>query len=232
MKKIFIGFLLIIFFIQFSQLFLIADDQEMEIRRLGRLIHTGESNDIINLLLKARQDGLPVDGLLNKVREGAAKQVDVEKILNVLYTKKGYLEKTNTFLKSAEQKGLRVWSNEKEENIESLAQAMEEGVEVYDMENFVQEIIKNNEDVRYLVHSSTALSILIRAKLDRFMSKQLITMAVQKNVDVNIYSELSDFLVEARRYDYPLEEVFSKLKQGIQENKDIRGLIFDIKFSR
>ncbi len=231
MRKIII-YIFLLFFVFSFNIYIKAGEKEIEIRRLQRLINTGGSNEVINLLLKAEQDGLPVDGLINKVKEGTAKQIEIEKIIKVLYAKRNYLEKAKAILKDGEQKGLRVYEYENNENIENLAKAIENGADRWEIENLMQLVIKNNEDVRYLLQASNTFADLVKAKLDRQIIRDILTIAVEKRINVYVYSEIADFLIEAKRNNSPLSEITRKLKQGIQEDKDIREIILDIRFAQ
>ncbi|MBI5206568.1 MAG: hypothetical protein HY934_02145 [Candidatus Firestonebacteria bacterium] len=231
MKKL-VVFILSIIFLVFSCWVHTKADEIMQIQQLKRLTNIGDSDEIIRLIENASQQGLPIEGLLNKVKEGNAKRIEREKILNVLYNRKRLLLKAQELIERGEQRGLRVWDSNKKESIESFAQSMDEGVDINDIENFMQQVINNNDDIQYLTRSSSAFAELLKVKISRSIIKDLITLAIEKRVDINAYSELVDFMIEAKQYDYPLQEVSDKLKQGMQNGQDLRSLIFDIKFSR
>ncbi|MBI4649843.1 hypothetical protein HY745_00795 [Candidatus Desantisbacteria bacterium] len=186
MKKI-LSLIIIALLLALSAQILIADEKENEIRRLGRYVNTGESDELVKFLLKAKEDGLPIDGMLNKVKEGSAKQVESEKILSVLYAKKSLLERARMLIKENEKEGLRVWENDREESIEKLAQSLEDGVGAHELKEFIKKIIENNEDIRYLVQSSSAYAAMLRAKLERSEVKKLITMAIEKRINALMF---------------------------------------------
>lgn len=156
---------------------------------------------VFDVILETQQEGLPTELLINKIKEGFAKNISKTIIISVISTKAENLKKANEILNEALQEGLEI--NGEEELIGILADSLENDVPRESLSwllktgavegSSIEEITEISEELSYLSLlafdsglSSEEIAILFKKAIENSNNIKEICENIQTSLDVEI----------------------------------------------
>lgn len=156
---------------------------------------------VFDVILETQQEGLPTELLINKIKEGFAKNISKTIIISVISTKAENLKKANEILNEALQEGLEI--NGEEELIGILADSLENDVPRESLSwllktgavegSSIEEITEISEELSYLSLlafdsglSSEEIAILFKKAIENSNNIDEICENIQTSLDVEI----------------------------------------------
>jgi len=136
---------------------------------------------VFDIILKAQQEGLPTEPLINKINEGFAKNVEKTIIISVVSTKAENLKKAVNILEEARQEGLQV--SDGEEIIKILADSLENDVPSESLSWLVKRGTAEGRSIEEITEISEELSYLSLIASDSGLSSEKITLLFKKAMD-------------------------------------------------
>jgi hypothetical protein len=98
-------------------------------RGVGRSVHAPDLVRLLDVVTQAKRQELPTEPVMDKMREGLAKQVPPDRIVTVAARVSGTLATSRDLVRRAERDGVRVEApTEREQAIEAIADALGRGV--------------------------------------------------------------------------------------------------------
>ena len=164
---------------------------------------------IVKLLLDAEADGLPMGGLLNKVREGLAKKADSWMIYDVLVQKKEYLTEAKAIIDAAEENDVMVFDAERD--IEDLAKILASG-EL--SETMIREALSISEsEGKEWSEIISACSLLgVEVILENEVKKEIIAISLEHDLDENSVEKITDEIEDAELEGQDVNEVLARVR--------------------
>jgi len=136
---------------------------------------------VFDVILETKEDGLPTEPLINKVKEGLSKNINKTIIISVISTKAENLKKADEILNEARQEGLEVDGGE--EIVQILADSLENDVPQESLSWLVKMGTKEGRSIEEISEISEELSYLSLMAYDSGLSTEKISLLFKKAMD-------------------------------------------------
>lgn len=136
---------------------------------------------VFDVILETQQEGLPTELLINKIKEGFAKNISKTIIISVISTKAENLKKANEILNEALQEGLEI--NGEEELIGILADSLENDVPRESLSWLLKTGAVEGSSIEEITEISEELSYLSLLAFDSGLSSEEIAILFKKAIE-------------------------------------------------
>ena len=115
-------------------------------RGVGRGIQPAELVSLLDVVVRAKRQDLPVGPVLDKVKEGVAKRVPPARIVEVASRLSGELATSRDLVRRAEREGIRAEAaGERQRATEAVASAIGRGVPPHEMTDLSRQVARSGE---------------------------------------------------------------------------------------
>jgi hypothetical protein len=136
---------------------------------------------VFDVMLETQQDGLPTEPLINKIKEGFAKNANKSVIISVISTKAENLRKAVMLLDEARQEGLEI--NGGEEIVKILADSLENDVPEESLSWLVKTGTTEGKSIIEISEISEELSYLSLLATESGLSQEEISLLFKKAIE-------------------------------------------------
>ncbi len=170
------------------------------------------------LLRKASHDELPINRLIQRIREGVAKRVSYPKMHKAIIQEVGKLKEAKKLIKEYIEK---IPIQDEEYAIFYLSELLERGLMESEFILLSSTTTQKKPDLIYTLKQAEALVLLIEKGINRKIVQEIILQATKSNIKSQRTKEIVDLLIKAKNKDLSIRELKENVIKGLKENKDL-----------
>jgi len=187
---------------------------------------------VLSLLDSANKKDLPVEFLVNRVKEGIARKANFEAIIKVINQKIEKLKLADELIKDCLDKGIKAKNLDYSRQV--LGELLERGLSADDFKDLSNLAILRKMDLEELTEASEVLVKLIERGIPVEYAKEVVTLALIKKMDIKRMEKTANLFLEANIMRISLEETKEIIVEGINHGLSIRRIrenIEEVSFS-
>lgn len=223
--------LLIFILIVFSSSYGVADNRTLEIRHLlnSRTDFTEKQvENILDLLEKSEIEGLPVEILINRLKEGVARRSTFPVVLNVLTKKINSLQLAKKLLYEYLNMGIRVKDIKYSQQL--LAELLERNLLAEEFEAMAKLGLSHNMKMEELLRVCESF---VRNKEENFplaWTMEIVSLAITKGMDSRAIEYISETIQWAmRERTLKIDEIKDIIVEGLNKNRSVIKIKGDLR---
>jgi len=182
---------------------------------------------VLSLLDSANKKDLPVEFLVNRVKEGIARKANFQAIIKVINQKIEKLELADELIKNCLDKGMRVKRLDYSRQV--LGELLERDLSADDFKDLSNLAILRKMDLEELTEISEVLVKLIERGIPVEYAKEVVTLALTKKIDIKRMEKTANLFLEAKIMRVSPEEVKEIIVEGINQGLSTRRIRENIK---
>lgn len=177
---------------------------------------------VLSLLDTANEKDLPVEFLVNRVKEGIARKADFPAIVKVISHKIEKLKLADELIKDCLHKGMRVKRLDYSRQV--LGELLERDLSPDDFKDLSNLVILRRMDLEELIEISEVLVKLIERGIPVEYAKEVVTLALTKKMDIKRMEKTANLFLEAKIMRVSPEEVKEIIVEGINQGLTTRRI--------
>ncbi len=177
---------------------------------------------VLALLDSADKKGLPVEFLINRVKEGIARKVNFQSIIKVINQKIEKLELADSLLKDCVEKGIKVKNINYARQV--LGELLERGLSEDDFKDLSNLAVLRKMDLEELTKVSEVLVELMERRIPLGYAKEVIALALIKKMNVKRIEKTAKLFLEAKMMHIRPEEAKEMIVEGINKGRSFRRM--------
>ena len=194
------------------------DTQEIIQKSLEKNIKPYNIIGIFSLLNELAEDGLPISPIINKAKEGFAKEVSSDKIILSIRKKSENLQFAKYLVEEALLEGADIINKNKA--IEILAENFFYNIPEDMITDIFTEAIHNNKDIEDIAGAITALSNLLNLDISETSAKVITKDLLNKEYNSKDMAVLANVITFAKKNGLSISEINSKIIDRIRKGED------------
>ena len=188
-------------------------------RGVGRGIQPAELVGLLDVVVQAKRQDLPVRPILDKVKEGLAKRVPPARIAGVASRLSGELATARDLIRRAEREGIRVeTAGERQRAMEAVAEAFGKGVPLKEMEDLSRQVARSREaaTMSRLEAGAQATADLVSMGLSPRDASETVGAALSRGLSRRDIERLRERLGQEMKRGGSAEEGAKQLREEIR----------------
>ena len=195
-------------------------------RGLARGVQPAELARLLDVLAQAKRQDLPIEPVLDKMKEGIAKRIPPARIAAVASRLSGELATSRDLVRRAEREGIRVEATgERERATEVVADALGRGVSVKEMEDLSRQVARSRQaaTMSRLEAGAQATSDLVSMGLSPREALETVGAALSKGLSRRDIERLRERLAQEMKRGESAAEGASRLRDEIRAERPEKG---------
>ncbi|MFQ5866842.1 MAG: hypothetical protein ACE5IT_02480 [bacterium] len=177
---------------------------------------------VFSLLDNANKKDLPVEFLVNRVKEGIARKANFQAIIKVINQKIEKLKLADGLIKDCLDKGIKVRNLDYSRQV--LGELLERGLSADDFKDLSNLAILRKMDLDELTKVFQVLVELIERGIPVEYAKEVVTLALIKKMDIKRMEKTANLFLEAKIMHVSPEEVKEIIVEGINQGLTTRRI--------
>jgi hypothetical protein len=196
------------------------DVAELVQRGVSRGVQAGELAGLLEIVAEAKRHDLPVEPVLDKVKEGLAKRVPPERIVSAASRISRDLAAARDLIQQAERAGVRVEkARARRKAMEAVADALGQGVPIQELEKLARQIAgssRREEGMSLLEEAVEAVEDLAEMGLSPPDAVQTVAAALSQGLSRRDIDRIPKVLARERKRGASPEEAARRLRDEIR----------------